>query len=164
LAFTYDPARSRLVVVAPHVLDGRDPTHEEGRNLVALDRALQGLRELRAGPAGRVALRPAFIDVDTDALTAPCRVWESATPYVVTRHAHMGDPTAALAANLRAECRRRGLPEPAVTPIDVQALSGIGLGGRARLVFPVATSGPVLLGKNRYLGGGLFSGVSRDCR
>jgi hypothetical protein len=64
-----------------------------------------------------------------------------------------GDPTAALTANLRAECRRRVLPEPAVTPIDVQALSGIGLGGG--LAFPW---------KNRYLGGGPHAGAARHRR
>lgn len=158
LAFTFDPVRSRLVVVAPHALDRRDPTREERNHLAVLDEALQGMCELRAGPVGRLVLRRTWIDVDRDALTAPSHTWESVTSYVVTRHARLGDAYAALAANLAAECRRHGLPDPAVTPRHVQGLPSVGLAGRARLVFPVAVRGPILLGRSRYQGGGLFSG------
>jgi CRISPR-associated protein Csb2 len=164
LAFLCDLPRSRLIVVAPHALDRRGATREEVSHLAVLEEALKGMLELRAGPAGRLVLRRAWIDVDSDPLTAPSHAWESVTSYVVTRHARLGDASAALAANLAAECRRRGLPDPAVTPQHVQGLAGAGLGGRARLVFPVATSGPILLGKSRYTGGGLFARADRDSR
>lgn len=162
LAFTCDRIRSRLVVVAPHVLDRRDPTPEEKRHLAILDEVLQDLRELRAGSAGRLTLRRSDLDADRDPLTAPSRAWESVTTFVVTRHAQLGDARAALAANLVAECRRHALPEPVVQPLYVEGLPAVGLGGRARLVFPVATRGPLLLGKTRYTGGGLFARADRD--
>ncbi len=157
LAFTCDLVRSRLIVVAPHVLDRRDPTREERDHLADLDEALQGMCELRAGPAGRLVLRRTWIHVDTDALTAPSRAWESETSYVVTRHGRLDDATAALSADLIAECRRRGLPAPsAAIALDTKGAAGTGLSGRARLEFSTAVRGPVLLGRNRYVGGGLF--------
>jgi CRISPR-associated protein Csb2 len=125
LAFVCDLPRSRLVVVAPHVLDRRDPTREERVHLADLDEALQGMRELRAGPAGCLVLRRTWIDVGTDALTAPSCVWESVTSYVVTRHARLGDAPAALAADLIAECRRRSLPAPsAAIALDTKGVAG----------------------------------------
>jgi CRISPR-associated protein Csb2 len=157
LAFLYDPACARLIVVAPHLLDRREPTAEERDHLATLDQALQGVRELLAGPAGRLMLRRTWMDVDSDALTAPSRVWESATSYVVTRHARMGDAQAALTTDVIAECRRRGLPAPvAVTVQNTEGVAGVGLSGRIQLKFNTAVSGPVVLGRNRYLGGGLF--------
>jgi CRISPR-associated protein Csb2 len=157
LAFTCDLVRSRLLVVAPHALDRRDPTRVERNHLAVLDEALQGMCELRAGPAGRFVLQRTWIDVDTDALTAPSRAWESETSYVVTRHGRMGDATAALSADLIADCRRRGLPAPsAATVLDTKGVAGRGLSGHARLEFSTAVRGPVLLGRNRHLGGGLF--------
>jgi CRISPR-associated protein Csb2 len=160
LAFLCDLPRSRLIVVAPHALDRRDPTREERVHLADLDEALQGMRELRAGPAGCLVLRRTWIDVGTDALTAPSRVWESVTSYVVTRHARLGEASAALAADLIAECRRRGLPAPsAAIARDTKGVAGTGLNGRARLEFSTAVRGPVLLGRNRHVGGGLFLAI-----
>jgi CRISPR-associated protein Csb2 len=157
LAFLYDPVCSRLIVVAPHVLDRREPTAEERDHLATLDQALQGMRELRAGPAGRLVLRRTWMDVDSDALTASSRVWESATSYVVTRHARMGDAQAALTADVIAECHRRGLPAPAaVSVLSTEGVAGVGLSGRIQLKFDTAVRGPIVLGRNRYIGGGLF--------
>lgn len=159
LAFAFDPERSRLLIAAPHVLDRREPTSEEREHLAVLDGALENLRELRVGSAGRLALRRDWVDLDADVLTAPSRTWESVTPYRVTRHAKKVDATEALCTDLRVECRRQGLPEPvAVHPLEAHGLRGIGLVGRARLAFAVAVRGPILLGRSRYLGGGLFLG------
>jgi CRISPR-associated protein Csb2 len=157
LAFLCDLPRRRLLVVAPHALDRRDSTPEENDHLADLDKALQDMRELRAGPAGCLVVRRKWIDLDTDALTAPSCVWESETPYVVTRHGRMGDATAALSSNVIAECRRSGLPAPShALVLDAKGVAGTGLTGRIRLTFRSAVRGPVLLGRNRYLGGGLF--------
>jgi CRISPR-associated protein Csb2 len=157
LALLCDLPRSRLIIVAPHALDRREPTREEWNHLAVLDEALQGMRELRAGPAGRLVLRRTWIDAETDALTARSCAWESETPYVVTRHGRMGDATAALSADLFAECRRRGLPAPsAVIVRDTWGAAGKGLSGSVRLEFDAAVGGPILLGKSRYLGGGVF--------
>ena len=65
-----------------------------------LDAALNGLRELRAGAAGRLMLHATLIDIDADPLFAASRTWESVTLYQVTRHTkHVG-----AAETLSADC------------------------------------------------------------
>lgn len=157
LAFTCDLTRSRVLVVAPHVLDRRHSTPEERAHLALLGQVLGDLSELRAGDAGLLRLRRAWMDAALDPLVAPAQVWESVTPYVVNRHRRVGDASEALVADLRDECRRRGLPGPSVMPLEVRGVPGVGLTGRARLEFRVAVTGPILLGKGRFLGGGLFT-------
>ena len=92
------------------------------------------------------------------------RVWRTITPYVVTRHVKGGTAAEALAANVHAECRRVGLPQPRVEPSNLQGVPGIGLTGNVTLLFEQSIAGPLLLGKTRYLGGGLFRPVPRDSR
>jgi CRISPR-associated protein Csb2 len=163
LAFVFDPTRSRLLVVAPHVLDRRDPTSDERSHLMVLDEALEDLEELRAGPVGCLALRSHSLDAEADALVTPSRIWESVNPYLVTRHAKKTHATEVLTRDLRAECRRHGLPAPVeVRALEMQGVSGVGLVARARLVFAVAVNGPILVGRNRFLGGGLFCARDRD--
>jgi CRISPR-associated protein Csb2 len=114
-------------------------------------------RGLRAGSAGCLTLQPTSIDADVDLLFGTSRVWESVIPYQVTRHVKKVQAADVLSSNLRAECRRLGLPEPQVSSFDLRGVSGVGLVGSARLTFAVAVNGPILLGKNRHLGGGLFA-------
>jgi CRISPR-associated protein Csb2 len=159
VAFTYDPATPRLLIMAPHVTDQREPTPEEKKNLIVLDEALDDLRELRAGSAGHLALRATWVDMEVDPLTAPSRTWESVTAYQVTRHAKLATAADALSEDLRAECCRRRLPEPVVKPLELPGVPDVGLVGRARLLFAVALTGPIVLGKSRYVGGGLFTGT-----
>jgi CRISPR-associated protein Csb2 len=159
LAVAFDPGGSRALIVAPHVLDRRQPTPREMKQLADLDEAMRGFRDLRAGPAGHLALHPIGIDAETDPLMAASRVWETITPYTVTRHRKVGDAAEALAEDLRVECRRRGFPEPQVTVLGLEGIAGMGLSGRARLSFEVAVKGPLLLGKRRHAGGGLFAGA-----
>jgi hypothetical protein len=64
--------------------------------------------------------------------------------------------TAALAADVGAECRRHGLPEPRVKSSNVRGAPGIGLTANVTLLFERRVAGPLLLGRTRYLGGGLF--------
>lgn len=157
VAFLCDLTRARLLVVAPDALDHRKPLPQEIRHRRLLGEALQGMRELRAGRTGRLVLRPSFVELDHDPLTAPARVWESLTPYLVNRHAHRGDAAEALADDLRRECRRRGLPSPSgLLVLEVRGVPGRGLTGRVRLSFPSAVRGPLVLGKSRHLGGGIF--------
>ena len=157
LTFMFDPGLTRLLIVAPNVVDRRDPTREEREHLQSLDTALIEFRELRAGSAGRLTLSASVIDADADPLFARSRTWESLTPYQVTRHAKGVGAAEAFSADLCTECRRRGLPEPRVTPRDLRGLPGVGLVGSAHLTFNVAVSGPIVLGKSRHLGGGLFA-------
>jgi CRISPR-associated protein Csb2 len=157
LAFAFEPASRRLLVLAPHLLERRSPTEQEYDHLRTLDVALDGFRELRAGAAGLLTLSPGTIS--DDAAGSPLGrsyVWENVTPYVVTRHAKGASATEALAADVRAECRRLGLAEPIVALRSVRGVSGIGLTGDLRLTFAQAVSGPLVVGRTRYFGGGLF--------
>jgi CRISPR-associated protein Csb2 len=158
LAFGFDPEQARLLIVAPHVLDRRDPAPEERRHLADLDAALTDFRELRAGSAGRLVLLTTSIDADVDPLLAASRIWDTVTPYQLNRHTKQVGAAEALSADLREECRRRGLPEPIVTPRDLRGVPGVGLVGGARLTFQVAVPGPIILGRSRFCGGGLFVG------
>ncbi|MBI4524493.1 MAG: hypothetical protein HY695_11865 [Deltaproteobacteria bacterium] len=160
LTFAFEPKSARLLVISPHVLNRREPSSEELGYLRALDEALTDFDDLRAGSSGRLILRAISVDADTDPLFAASRVWESVTRYVVTRHTKHVGAAEALSIDLRAECRRRGLPEPRVTAGEARGIPGIGLIGNACLTFEVAVKGPILLGRNRHLGGGLFSGIS----
>ncbi len=162
LAFLFDPGsldKPRLLIVAPHVLERRKPTRSEFQHLCELDTALTGFEELRAGSAGRLRLRSQSIDPEADPLFAPARIWESITPYTVTRHTKHVGVTEALALDLHAECQRHGLPKARVSTSKVRGVARVGLIGQARLSFRVAVNGPIVLGRSRYLGGGLFSGI-----
>ncbi len=158
LAFAFDPARARFLVIAPHVLDRRSATHDEMANLAILDRALEGLRELRAGEAGILSLRPAPLIVEHDPLFAASREWSTLTRYRVTRHVRAADARQALVSDIQAQLRLREFPEAEVTPAECKGIAGRGLEGAATLKFEVAVAGPLLLGRTRFLGGGIFVG------
>lgn len=163
LTFTFEPRASRLLIIAPHVIARRAPSRDEVDNLASLDKALTGLHELHVGSSACLWLRTSSIDSDTDPLLAASRTWESVTPYHVTRHMKHVGAAEALSADLRAECRRHGLPEPHVRPRELRGVPGVGLVGSASLTFEVAVEGPIILGRSRHLGGGLFAkAVSRD--
>jgi CRISPR-associated protein Csb2 len=155
LAFHWDGARRRLLVIAPHWLDRRAPSSEERRHVDVLGRALEDLLELRAGPAGRFGVRLTPVD-EYDPLLVAVRTWMSATPYAVTRHKKRSTAAEVLLDDVVSECQRRGLPRPTVTVLDARGVAGRGLEGRLRLDFNAAVSGPIVLGRTRYLGGGLF--------
>jgi len=161
LSFVFDPSTKALLILAPHVVARRDPSRDEQTHLQTLDEAMSGFRELRAGAAGLLSVRASPIDAATHPCFAPSRTWESLTPYQVTRHTKRVGAAEALAADLRAECRRHGLPEPAVTVRNARGVPGLGLLGDAVLTFEVAVNGPIVLGKNRHFGGGLFAGMDR---
>jgi hypothetical protein len=55
-----------------------------------------------------------------------------------------------------AECLRLGLPKPMVESRNLRGVPGRGLMGGLRLTFGQSVSGPLLLGRTRYFGGGLF--------
>lgn len=165
LAFAFDAPRKRLLIVAPHVLDCRQTFRDEREwHLPALAGALEDLRELRAGAVGKLTLAPSALDLSSDPLLAPSQIWESLTPYRVTRHARMNDAAAAVEVDLLAECRRTELPRSQVEIIRTNAKPGVGLFGLAKLRFHAAVAGPILLGRDRHFGGGLFVGTRSDER
>jgi CRISPR-associated protein Csb2 len=156
LAFHWDSPRRRLLVVAPHWLDRREPSRNERDAIAILGRALESMFELRAGSAGRFEVRVTTIAVE-DPLRTAARSWSSLTPYAVSRHNKRSSGSEALVDDALAECRRRNLPAPSVTVLSARGIPGQGLEGQLRLDFAVAVTGPIALGRTRYLGGGLFA-------
>jgi len=156
LAFAFDPDRRRLLVIAPHALEGRPVAAREREHLATLDAALLSLGELRAGSSGLLQLRGADVGQDDDPLLTRSTSWQSITPYTPTRYAKTLSPAETIAEDVRRECQRRGWPEPACEVLDVRAGPRGGLTATLRLRFAVARPGPILLGRTAHSGGGLF--------
>lgn len=162
LFFTFEPESQRLLVVPPHVREHREPRSSERRHLGVLEQALIGLDHLRAGPAGLLSMEPAELLPDDDPLLAASERWVSCTPYVVDRHRKLADPALALTADVKASCHMAALPTPKVTVMEVYGVRGLGLTGRLELEFRTAVRGPILLGRSRHKGGGLFRAARRE--
>jgi CRISPR-associated protein Csb2 len=158
IAFAYDPALRRLLILAPHVLERRPLWRGERDSWRLLEGAMCALTEMRAGAAGRLRLARTSADLGSSALLAPARHWESATPYRVVRHRKLADAAAALAADIAQECRRLRLPRADVEIVETRGIAGAGLAGWTRLRFATAVAGPILIGRDRHFGGGLFAG------
>jgi CRISPR-associated protein Csb2 len=158
LACAFDPQMRRLLIVAPHLIDGREATPDEVHHMTTLDAALAGFGDLRAGRAGLLSLGPVDVLQDTDPLLAFARVWNSVTPFVPTRHAKGLAPEQAIENDILHECRRRNWPEPKVTRISARQGARGGVAAMIRLEFAVARAGPILLGRTTHQGGGLFIG------
>jgi len=159
LSFAFEPALRRLLILAPNIVERRAPTPQELDHLRTLDAALEGFCELRAGRAGVFSLYAASIGELDRSLLGRSRVWKTITPYVATRHGKGGAATEALAADIGAECRRLELTEPRIELSRVRGESGIGLTADVTLHFEQTVTGPLLLGRTRYLGGGFFRPV-----
>jgi CRISPR-associated protein Csb2 len=160
LVFIADLVRNRLLIVAPHVLEHRQPTHDEKKHLSELCSSLSGLTELRAGVAGKLELMPSSAGAD-DPLLASAHRWESVTDYRVTRHPKNINDRDALFADVMTELARRNLPRP--TRIEaIECVSGPrgGIVGRVRIDFAAAVRGPILIGRTCHSGGGLFEVAS----
>lgn len=157
LAFAFDAPRRRLIVLSPHVLEKRAANRNERRWLAVLEQALEDFAELRAGRAGKLTITPCAADFDVDPLFGMSSIWASVTPYRVTRHAKLKNAAAAVEDDLLAECRRCGLPRPQVKIERAAAKPGDGLFGHVSLRFHCAVNGPLLLGRDRHFGGGLFA-------
>jgi len=155
LAFQFDPKSNRLLVIAPQLLHRRS-SGKDAEDLVTLETALTDFRELRAGKAGHLRLQQVSIDSSDTRLFGPSHDWQSVTPYSVNRHAKHATAKETLCTDILAECERRGFPQPQAIALDWQAKSGTGLRGHIRLTFQQSVSGPIILGKTRHLGGGLF--------
>ncbi len=158
IAFAYHRVQRRLLILAPHALERRPPWPGERESWALLEEAMHGLTELRAGAAGKLRLAIGGADMAASALLASARHWESATPYRVVRHRRLADAAAALAADVAEECRRLGLPRVDVQVLEAHGVAGVGLAGHTRLRFATAVAGPILIGRDRHLGGGLFAG------
>jgi CRISPR-associated protein Csb2 len=158
IAFAYDRVHRWILILAPHVLERRPPRSSEQDNWSLLEEAMCDLTELRAGAAGKLRLASTSADLDGSTLFAPTRHWESVTLYRVVTHRKLADAAAALVADIADECRRLRLPHMGVTVLETRGIPGAGLVGRARLHFETAVTGPILIGRDRHFGGGLFAG------
>lgn len=155
LSFQWDSRFRRLLVIAPHRLDRRKWMGKEEAYLEELDRALLDFSDLRAGREGRFGLK-AVSDDELDFYEQFSSRFVSVNRYSVTRHARNKEAYEILAEDIERECKRRGLPIPKVTVLEARGVSRQGLQGRARLEFGIPVRGPIALGRNRFLGGGLF--------
>jgi CRISPR-associated protein Csb2 len=81
IAFAYEAAHRRLLILAPHALERRPPWRGERESWALLGQAMHGLTELRAGAAGKLRLACTSPHVAASRLFAPARHWASATPY-----------------------------------------------------------------------------------
>jgi len=161
LAFAADLARQRLLIIAPHVLEGREPTTAERKYLAILDASVADLEDLRAGTAGRLKLSRTVMDLYGDPLFTPAQIRESVTDYQPTRYAKRMAPNEVIVSDVKSEVLRRGIAMP--TRIEVIELcegpQG-GLAARLRLHFATAVSGMILIGRTRHFGGGLFAAAT----
>lgn len=152
-----DESIPRLIVAAPWSVDHRaEPRGGEGRRFADVARRLT---ELNAGGLGRFENLVAKPVCDGDPLLGPATTWVSRTPYRATRNFRKrDDPASTIEMDVRAECRRRGLPAP--IEVGVPEVDAGPRGGRPtaklKLRFAVAVRGPLLLGRDSHAGGGLF--------
>lgn len=161
LAFAFDEVRHRLIVIAPHLLEGRQPIPAERKYLDLLDAAVTNLRELRAGSAGLLKLEPSTIVEDDDPLFAQAKAWITQTDYQPTRHAKGATPEHAIIADVGLELRRRKLPMPAkIDQVRVSRGPRGGLRARFRLEFSTGVRGPLLIGRTCSFGGGLLVAIN----
>jgi len=162
LAVVSDLPHSRILFISPHKLQRNGVAWTDvSKDHRRVEKALAGMNDLRAGKAGRLALSPMIVDEQDDPLFAPARVWESVTPYHVTRHRRHSDNKEALRLDVISELQRIGWPR--ITPEDIRIFEirhgqRGGLSGHLRLVFPTAVAGPLLIGRTMHRGGGLFMG------
>ena len=155
-----DEKIGRLFVAAPWAGDRR--VNPLQRNQRQFDEVTGALAELTVGRLGRLTqLRGEAVE-EGDPLLGPARQWRTESAYVATRNLKRHDDLIrSVKADLAIECNRRGFP----TPIEIEVLEVVAgpHGGRpsARLKLRFADSirGPLLLGRDSHLGGGLFHAV-----
>jgi CRISPR-associated protein Csb2 len=159
VAFHFD-APDRLLVFAPHEVRRRAPWRKEQQYIATLERVMQEMSVLRAGRAGLLRLAPALLRRESDPLFTMSQTWVSRSPYTVNRHLKKRTASEAIVADIVAECRRRRLPVPSVRVHATRGAARRGLEGEVTLTFPVAIAGPLMLGRSRHLGGGLFAATT----
>lgn len=120
---------------------------------------MEGFEELRAGEAGLLRLEAMPVDADGDPLFAISRRWTSVTPYTVERHERAGDAEMAIVMDVERALARAGLPRAQVRVDRLTSEKGTGLRAWVTLDFDVAVRGPLLLGRDRFKGGGVFRGA-----
>ena len=160
LFFACDLRSNRILILSPKVADRRlTDVWKESGHLKMLRTALRDLQVVRAGIDGVLKLTLTAIDSSADSLFSVSRSWHSATPYTVNRHGRKQTAEAIIKRDVQQECLRRGFPSPEVEVLSWTAVGGAGLQAIMNLHFPRAIRGPVLIGRTRHKGGGLFLSV-----
>lgn len=145
-----DLERQRLLVLVPMFSMGERAKHRD-----AVITALSTMRELKAGGGGRLLLRSVLLD-EHDVLFARGRCWRTVNDYLVNRHDHGRNLPALIVNDVRAACARQRLPVPDVDVLSTSVVKGAGIFAKLKLTFAIDVVGPILIGRNRMLGGGLF--------
>lgn len=150
LRLVADLDRQRLLALVPMFSMG-----ERAENREEVIAALSTMRELKAGAGGRLLLRRAPLD-DHDVLFSSGRSWRTVNDYLVNRHDHGRDLHTLIINDVKAACARQRLPVPHVEVLSTSVIKGTGIFAKLKLTFAVEVAGPILLGRNRMLGGGLL--------
>ena len=158
IAFAADLPAKRLLIIAPALLEQRPAEVEELKNWKILEAALADLTHLKAGPAGKLRIEKGTPDASEDPITGPHKTWQTITGYKPTRFIRKAPPEDIIARDVAAELRRAGLPTAQISVLSVRQGPRGGLIAQVRLTFSQAVQGPILLGKDKHLGGGLFAG------
>lgn len=153
LTYLFDPNEKRLLVLQPEIVDASIKRH--ARHSRSLELALDGFSQLLAGTDGSLQIRPIETDSTSDPLFSASHIWESVTSYCVNRHAKKTAVADIIINDVMQECERRNLPRPQVLVNKWNTASG-NLQAELRLEFRQAVPGPIILGKTRHHGGGLF--------
>lgn len=149
LAYQYDPRTRQLLIIAPHLFEpGAVPRQ---RQLASLQTVLDGFTWLSFQGSN---LRLARVFVEAPAGSA--RAWETVTAYVVNRARKDLSAAEAVVDDMRRECGRLGLPIPHIALLGDPYGSEHGWSAHMRVVFPTPIMGPLLAGRMRHKGGGLF--------
>ena len=147
---------ARLYVIRPDMADRKSRLSNDEK--ARFERVTGQLETLRAGRHGVLRLRGPAAPGPDDRLFARSRVWTSLTDFSPTRHPRNGaDAQTFLERNIHAEVLRRGYPAPRVELLSHDTGPRGGIRARFRLTFSIAVQGPLLLGRDSHMGGGLFA-------
>jgi CRISPR-associated protein Csb2 len=156
LSYIADIPRSRLLIVAPHLLERRQPEGKERNYVNLLDKALKDFYELRAGHVGKLVLRPNSVDLGNDPFFMCGTEWRSITRYQPTRYAKRSSADESIIADIRSELKKRGLPDADIELEKIERGIRGGLSAQVHLRFKRVVSGLIMIGKSCHFGGGLF--------
>ena len=152
---------ARLYVIRPDTADRKSRLSNDEK--ARFERVTGKLETVRAGQHGVPRLRGPAAPGPEDRLFARSRVWTSLTDFSPTRHPRNGaDVRAFLERNIHAEVLRRGYPSPKVELLSHDTGPRGGIRARFCLTFSIAVQGPLLLGRDSHMGGGLFAAKDDD--
>ena len=152
---------ARLYVIRPDTADRKSRLSNDEK--ARFERVTGKLQTVRAGHHGVLRLRGPAAPGPEDRLFARSRVWTSLTDFSPTRHPRNGaDVRAFLERNIHAEILRRGYPAPKVELLSHHTVPRGGIRARFCLTFSIAVKGPLLLGRDSHMGGGLFVATDDD--